>query len=434
MPDRLLFAVTGNPVLHSKSPQMFNSVFRENKIPATYFKIAADTAEEAIFIFQNLGLGGMNVTNPFKKDIMNHLDEVSEDARIIDGVNTVVREKGKLKGYNTDYIGVIRSLEAAHIPIKGRKCIVLGAGGAGRAAAYGLHKQGAEVTIVNRTYEKAVQAAQRIGCQADKPGTLEEQLKTADILISTISTGAEIVKEEWISSDLLLFDANYKTSPLYRIALKKGCKILKGEDWLLNQAIPGYKKFIGKEPDKKLMEKTLKGTIKQKTTLSMVGFMGSGKSSIGKQLAEDLHYDFIDTDQLIEEREGKTIPLIFSQEGEEHFRNLEKKIMQEVVQKRDTIISWGGGIIVDPLNIQYIKDHSMVVWLYATPCNCLKRIPPSTRPLLESENPIETANQLFKKRIGYYAQAADIVVSNESKTMTQVAGKIHEEIRNTFKN
>jgi shikimate dehydrogenase len=110
MTNTKLFAVTGNPILHSKSPSMFNNAFKKMGIDATYFRLAADSAEQAITIFKQLQLSGMNVTAPFKEDIMQYLDDVSEEAQMIGGVNTIVNEDGELVGYNTDHYGVANSI------------------------------------------------------------------------------------------------------------------------------------------------------------------------------------------------------------------------------------------------------------------------------------------------------------------------------------
>ena len=156
------FAVTGNPVLHSKSPVIFNTIFQRLGMSDShvYTRIAANTPAEAMFLFKELRLTGMNVTAPFKANIMVYLDEVDDAAKTIGGVNTVVREEMGIKGYNTDYMGVTGALATRGIDLEGKRCVVLGAGGAGRAAVYGLLWKKASVTLVNRLRtEKALAVA-----------------------------------------------------------------------------------------------------------------------------------------------------------------------------------------------------------------------------------------------------------------------------------
>ncbi|MBK8809095.1 MAG: hypothetical protein IPO21_21710 [Bacteroidales bacterium] len=160
MSETKLFAVTGNPILHSKSPCMFNNAFESMNLEARYIRIAADSATEAIYLFNKTELSGMNVTAPFKEDIMPFLDIIDDDAQKIGSVNTVVKKDGKLIGYNTDHYGVANSIIEADISLKDINAVVIGAGGAGKAAAFGLVKNGAKVTIVNRTLAKAKAAAQ----------------------------------------------------------------------------------------------------------------------------------------------------------------------------------------------------------------------------------------------------------------------------------
>ena len=158
-----VFAVTGNPILHSKSPQMFNAAFQELGIDAVYSRLAATSAEEAIACARAIGIQGLNVTAPFKEDVRGYLDTVDESANKINAVNTITldSESHELKGYNTDHFGVVAAIEGHGISLEGKKAVVLGAGGAGRAAVYALENAGAEAN--QRQYTTL---AQNIGCSS----------------------------------------------------------------------------------------------------------------------------------------------------------------------------------------------------------------------------------------------------------------------------
>ena len=158
-----LFAVIGNPVLHSKSPIMFNAVFEKLSIDAVYTRLAVGDVAHAMQICKDLKFQGINVTAPFKRGILNQLDHIDSAADQIGGVNTVVFNGDKSTGFNTDYSGVVNSLKQAGVSPRDKKCVVLGAGGAGRAAAYGLIKEGADVVIVNRTEQTAIEVAAQFG-------------------------------------------------------------------------------------------------------------------------------------------------------------------------------------------------------------------------------------------------------------------------------
>ncbi|MCP5053230.1 MAG: NAD(P)-binding domain-containing protein [bacterium] len=437
---RFGFGVTGSPVLHSKSPLMFNEVFHSQSKTFgpgySYSRIAAGTAKEAIYLFNQLGLTGMNVTSPFKKDIMKELELVDDAAIRIGGVNTVVRQDKGLVGYNTDYAGVAESFKQRGIPLAKLQIVVLGAGSAGRAAAYGLAREGAEVIIVNRTYSKAVDAAKTIGCRAEDIGTLETLLKSADALVSSLSADVDLIWKSWLKKELVVLDANYKRSPLLEKAKKAGCTVIKGEEWLLNQAVPAFRYFTGIDPNPDAVEAMRKSILtprgEKPKNIALVGFMASGKSMIGKLLANEMGMRFKDTDGLIEEKEGCFISEIFENKGEAYFRKKETEILErELETERGVIYSCGGGVVLDERNKGCLKKNALVIWLYSSIPTTLKRLEPGTRPLLEHDDSESEARRLLQMRLPHYTECADLIVANEAGTI-EVAQKIHDEIDKTF--
>jgi shikimate dehydrogenase len=445
-------------VLHSKSPVIFNTIFRRLGVDAVYGRIAAADAGEAVFLFKELGLTGMNVTAPFKKSIMKHLDIIDDAASKIGGVNTVVLENGSLNGYNTDHQGVTETLKNHGINIEDKRFVVLGAGGAGRAAVYGLTKEKGTVTVVNRTYEKAVKIADHFICKAEKVDALRSLLKNTDVLISTLSAAIDIIPADWLPQGLVVFDANYKNSPLADKANAKGNTVIKGEEWLLNQAIPAYELFLGSgppsargvqsaargEPHHQLL--TPGGEVEsllsapppdQPKNIALVGFMGSGKTFIGKMLAEKVGFAFTDLDQKLEEQAGRSIPDIFKIEGEAAFRAKEKALLKMELPRHERVVyACGGGVVTDEKNREILKKHTLVIWLYSSVETSLERIPPGTRPLLEYEDRVkreEEARKILTGRLFSYARAADLIVSSEPDAH-QVVEKINEEISKTFQN
>ena len=433
--DRLL-AVTGDPVLHSKSPVIFNTIFEQLNINAVYTRIAANTPGEAMFLFNELNLTGMNVTSPFKYEIMDYLDDIAPAAEKIGGVNTIVKENGHVKGYNTDHRGVTDSLINRGISMENKRCTVLGAGGAGRAAIYGLIRKNAKVTLVNRTHDKAVEVADSFGCKVEKIDNLESVLKNSDILVSTLAGEIDIIPGEWLPQTLTVFDANYKKSPLSEKAKKNGCVIIKGEEWLLNQALPAYRHFLGTAPTKTKVFAPLfsKSGPPEAKNIALVGFMGCGKSFIGKMLAHRMGYAFKDLDEEIEKRTGRSIPDIFKREGEPAFRAKERSLLKEELPKnRRVVYACGGGVVMDEENRKTLKDNALVIWLYSTVETSLGRIPKGTRPLLDCDNPGEEARKILDRRLGAYARAADLVVGNETGA-DKVVEKIYGEIDKTFGN
>jgi shikimate dehydrogenase len=436
------FAVTGSPVLHSKSPVMFNAVFMQMglEMMCSYGRLAAGSAGEAIGLFKELGLAGMNVTAPFKKEIMEYLDEVNEAAVKIGGVNTVVRDADRLKGFNTDYTGVTESLKHRGISLPGKRCVVLGAGGAGRAAVYGLIKENANVTLVNRTYSRALQTAENLGCLTEKIENLRALLEKTEILVSTLSADIDVIPEEWLKPGITVFDANYKKSILSQKAAKRGCSVVKGEEWLLNQAIPAFRYFMGDavndfqmEKVKNIMQTALsKQPRVNSRNIALVGFMGCGKTAVGKQLAQKMGLRFRDIDQQIEEQEGRSVPGIFARDGETYFRKVEKSILTREVERNDGFVySCGGGAVLDEENKIVLKDNALVIWLYSSISSTIARLEPGSRPLLDCPNPTEKARELLTQRLDHYSRSSHLIVGSEAG-VDDVSEKIYEEISKTF--
>lgn len=156
----------------------------------------------------------------------------------------------------------------------------------------------------------------------------------------------------------------------------------------------------------------------------LVGFMGTGKSAVGKMLAEKLGREFLETDEIIEEREGVSIKEIFEKQGEGYFRRLEKSVVKEASEKRDVIISAGGGAIVDGENFKNLKNGGVIICLEAGPDVILQRTKGlSTRPLLNVPDPKAKIEELLKKREPYYRKS-DFRINTDNLTVKQVVEKI----------
>ena len=160
-----IFASTGKPIMQSASPQMHNAGFAACGVHAIYTRLAADSMEDALQTARQIGMSGLNVTAPFKESACQLSDALSADAKATGAVNTLlIAKNGKTHGFNTDVEGVQKALAAAGVRLKGANAVVLGAGGAARAAAYALCKSGASVAVANRTAKKAKEIASLFGC------------------------------------------------------------------------------------------------------------------------------------------------------------------------------------------------------------------------------------------------------------------------------
>ena len=163
--------------------------------------------------------------------------------------------------------------------------------------------------------------------------------------------------------------------------------------------------------------------------LALIGFMGTGKSSVGRLIADTLHYTFLDTDDVIIARAGASIEDIFKHQGEAAFRQLEGRLVEELTRRDRTIISTGGGLPANENNITSLKTHSLVICLWASPEKILLRVrSQSHRPLLKDADPLTRIRQLLGEREKFYRQA-DVLVNTEFRSLREVAQQVMNQFR-----
>ncbi|MDD4984436.1 MAG: shikimate kinase [Dehalococcoidales bacterium] len=168
-----------------------------------------------------------------------------------------------------------------------------------------------------------------------------------------------------------------------------------------------------------------------KTNIALIGFMGTGKTTVGKTLAEKLGKEFFELDVLIEKKAGKTIPAIFKEDGEISFRELEIEVVKEVSRQRNAVIACGGGVILNKINIDRLRKEAVMVYLTASPRVILRRISKDTdeRPLLAVANPALTIKELLRFRRPFYEQAADVTVNTSRLDIDSVVRQITAKIK-----
>ncbi len=261
--------IFGHPLSHTMSPVMHNASARELRLPYRFmaFDVKPEDLKDAILGTRGMGFSGLCITIPHKVEVFKLIDQITEDAELIGAVNVVTYSKnGEMTGHNTDGIGWIKSLKEIGETPKGKKCLILGAGGAARAIAVKLAQAKAEhISIRNRSSEKADELSQYIrsripGSNIDGNGlqSLEEETKTFDLIINTTSVGmfdknnresTSLIEENWISGKSICSDAVY--NPLETVFLKnakrKGAKTLNGLGWLIHQGAFAWKLWTGTE-------------------------------------------------------------------------------------------------------------------------------------------------------------------------------------------
>ncbi len=265
-----IFALFGNPIEHSLSPLMLNATFKRMKIDAHYVPFRVKTMEDAIRGIRGLDIRGVSITIPFKTEVMAYLDELDEDALRIGAVNTILHDNnGRLRGFNTDWTGLIRDLEES-LEIRGKTFAILGAGGAARAAVYGILKKGGIPVIVNRTIERGEEMARKFGCPF-YPLSEIERVK-ADCLINTTSVGMAPNSEktpvgrESLANYRWVMDTIYnplKTS-LLRNAEEAGRIVLPGIGMFVHQGAEQIKIWTGMDPPREFMREIVLEKLRER--------------------------------------------------------------------------------------------------------------------------------------------------------------------------
>jgi shikimate kinase len=163
--------------------------------------------------------------------------------------------------------------------------------------------------------------------------------------------------------------------------------------------------------------------------IALIGFMGTGKTSVGRLVADQLHFQFLDTDEMIQAGTGKTIAEIFSRDGEPAFRALEEKAVAELACRTKTVISTGGGLPINPANLTSLKTHALVACLWASPEKIWERVKNQThRPLLHDPDPQKKIRDLLAVREPFYKQA-DVLLNTELRSLREVAQQVVHQFR-----
>lgn len=265
-----VYGIVGNPVGHSVSPPMHEAGYADRGLDATYvtFEPAEHEIERAIDGAEALGVAGLNVTIPFKQDVFEIVEPDPLAARI-GAVNTVVfPEEGLPQGYNTDAAGVTRSFEHYDVAIDGQDAVVVGAGGAGRAAAFALADAGADVHIANRTVERAEALASEVdGATGGGLDSLEETIRSADLLVNATSVGMEEdetpVPAELLHEELAVLDAVYtpRETRLLRDADAAGATTIQGAWMLLFQGVEAFEIWTDEAAPIEAMDAALRDAL-----------------------------------------------------------------------------------------------------------------------------------------------------------------------------
>jgi len=263
-----VYGVAGNPIRSSLSPIMMNTAFRRETVNAVYLALQANKLSDLLKLVQEIPIQGLSVTMPLKQEIMAHLEKTDPLSAKIGACNTVLRaQDGKLYGFNTDVAGITGPLEK-RMSLRGAKVLVLGAGGAARAAVFGLRDKGAEVFILNRTAETAQKLARQAGAKTIKKDAVAKT--TFDVILNATPVGMAGIKAPQLleAKDLntkLVFDLVYNPleTPLLRMARQKNIPIITGIEMFVQQGARQFEIFTGKPAPEEEMLRVVIHALRQ---------------------------------------------------------------------------------------------------------------------------------------------------------------------------
>lgn len=409
------YGLIGCPLGHSFSKEIHESLKR---YPYELKELQPDEVET--FLHQK-DFSGINVTIPYKQTVIPYLDQISDRAKAIGAVNTIVNRDGRLYGDNTDFDGMRLALTKAGILLRGKKVLILGTGGTSRTALAVARSLGAkEVFRVSRS---------------GKDGALTyEQVYTrhtdAGVIINTTPCGM-YPNEDAIPIDLGrfqdltgVFDAVYRPlrTKLVENARKAGIPADTGLYMLVAQALRAAELFTGEAFPSSAIEEVYTKVLNEKRNLVLIGMPGVGKTRVGTRLSELLRRPFFDSDRVIIERIKMPIADYFAASGEQAFREIESEVLKELSRKNGVVISTGGGAVLKAENVLSLRANGLLLFL-DRPVDELKTS--SDRPL---SSDLEKVRKLFEVRYPLYLAACDRHILS-GRNANETAHMILEDIK-----
>lgn len=397
MHSELIYGCIGEHLPHSFSREI------HGEIGSYAYELKELTPEELPGFMTSRGFMGINVTIPYKQAVIPFLDEIDETARAIGAVNTVVNRDGKLYGYNTDLYGLTRLIRRIGLDLSGKKVLVLGTGGTSRTASYAAEKLGARVVYrVSRTSREGSLSYEDV---------LQDHTD-AQIILNTTPCGMfprpaeQPLSLEFFTRLEGVADAIYNPlrSRLVLDARSRGIPAEGGLYMLVAQAVRASELFLNMSYPDDLTDQIYDRILRRKENLVLIGMPGSGKSAVGKILTETTGKPLADTDQLIVEKAGKSIPEIFREDGEPAFRDLESEIIRELSLQGGQVISTGGGAVLRPENVTLLRQNGRLFWLDRAPDSL---VPTDDRPLADTAAKMK---QLYQEREPVYRASADMII------------------------
>ena len=384
----------GRKLGHSYSPQI------HAHLGSYRYALFEKEPEELEAFLKNGDFTGLNVTIPYKKDVIPYLDELSPAAERLGAVNTIVRRPdGRLVGHNTDYFGFRWLVKKSGLAVAEKKVLVLGSGGASNTAVAVLWELGADVVVISRSGENNYENLDR---HAD-----------AAVIVNTTpvgmypNTGKSPLSLEHFPALEGVLDVVYNPARTQILldASARGLIMENGLWMLVAQAKESAEWFTGRKIEDEVIARIHRTLRRQMENVILIGMPGCGKTTVGQQLAQALGRRFVDADEALEAKAGRKITQIIPAEGEAAFRTLETETLAELGKQSGLVIATGGGCVTQQRNFDLLHQNGAVFWLTRD----LRKLPTDGRPLSQTGR----LGEMFAQRQPLYRRFADWEISND---------------------
>lgn len=416
------YGLIGEHLGHSFSKQIQTRIAEIENVKDYDYQLVELDKEEFKEFMEKKDFKGINVTIPYKKDVIPYLDEMDESAKAIGAVNTIINVDGKLKGYNTDFGGFLYMVKAHNVHIEGKKVLIIGNGGACAAVkAVCKHENAKDIVIVSRSANRGA-----IGYDEMYTSHLD-----ADIVVNTSPVGMfpnianAPIDVSWFHKLECVLDVVYNPilTRLCFEAQEVDIKRVIGLEMLIAQAKYTFEIFENMSFDDSIIDEIKKEMLKDRCNIVLIGMPSAGKTTIGKMLEEKLGKEFFDLDDMIIAKAGKSIPEIFQESGEAGFRAIETEVAIEASKMNNKIIATGGGVVKHKVNMDFLRLNGITIFIDRDIDKLISSDP--NRPLSSSKQALQ---QMYKERYPLYQKyAAYIAVNNANieETVDDIVNAYH---------
>lgn len=416
------YGLIGEHLGHSFSKQIQTRIAEIENVKDYDYQLVELDKEEFKEFMEKKDFKGINVTIPYKKDVIPYLDEMDESAKAIGAVNTIINVDGKLKGYNTDFGGFLYMVKAHNVHMEGKKVLIIGNGGACAAVkAVCKHENAKDIVIVSRSANRGA-----IGYDEMYTSHLD-----ADIVVNTSPVGMfpnianAPIDVSWFHKLECVLDVVYNPilTRLCFEAQEADIKRVIGLEMLIAQAKYTFEIFENMSFDDSIIDEIKKEMLKDRCNIVLIGMPSAGKTTIGKMLEEKLGKEFFDLDDMIIAKAGKSIPEIFQESGEAGFRAIETEVAIEASKMNNEIIATGGGVVKHKVNMDFLRLNGITIFIDRDIDKLISSDP--NRPLSSSKQALQ---QMYKERYPLYQKyAAYIAVNNANieETVDDIVNAYH---------